>query len=72
MRFDLVRPYPSCPFRPDVVPYVRPDRMAAILHSVLVEGCTFTCHNAVTGAVDGDPYRPGLEGVTQRFLQKRP
>lgn len=51
-RYTLRQPCNNCPFRPDVKPYLRPDRAQEIARS-LREGGEFACHKT-TVPVDTD------------------
>jgi hypothetical protein len=44
MRFNLVRPCPHCPFRPDVAPFLHPARAEQIARDVVDREGTFACH----------------------------
>lgn len=47
MRMDLKRPCKNCPFRKDVVPFLRPARVRQILTDITVHDQSFVCHNTI-------------------------
>lgn len=51
--YRLKRPCKRCPFRSDIVPYIRGERAAEIART-LMEGATFTCHETTVDAGDED------------------
>lgn len=67
MHFDLKRPCKDCPFRKDVVGYLKKGRAQEILDAILREDQTFTCHKTITGEriedESGEPiaYAPGVK-----------
>jgi hypothetical protein len=54
MNFDLIRPCPKCPFRTDVTPYLRTDRVAEICDSMVNEDSTFACHKTTQFDDEGE------------------
>jgi len=44
MKFDLTHPCKDCPYRTDVVPYLKQDRAEEIIHEITENQKTFTCH----------------------------
>ena len=47
MHFSMTKPCHNCPFREDVTFYLDPRRARDILHAILEEDQTFTCHNTL-------------------------
>ena len=47
MKYDLVRPCPNCPFRADVLPFLRPGRIAEIVDSITKHDQPFACHETI-------------------------
>lgn len=56
---QLKRPCANCPFRTDVAPYLRPERITEIERSVIREQQDFPCHKTVD-------YSDGNEGRWER------
>lgn len=55
MNFDLKRPCKDCPFRTDVIPYLRPSRAREITDSLIRQQGTFSCHKTNDfGGDDGE------------------
>lgn len=50
----VAAPCGKCPFRRDVPIYLRLERRREIVHSVMVEGADFHCHQTVDYSEDGD------------------
>ncbi len=44
MNFDLTEPCESCPFRKDVKAYLPKERVKELLHTLIKQQGTFTCH----------------------------
>ncbi len=44
MKMDLRAPCANCPFRNDIAPYLRVDRVEEILESIVDRDATFSCH----------------------------
>lgn len=53
MNFDLVRPCTNCPFRTDVEPFIRLERIQGIVQSLLRDS-TFACHKTAHGEWDDE------------------
>lgn len=54
MNFDLIAPCPKCPFRTDVTPYLRTDRVIEICESLVEEDMSFSCHQTTQFDDDGE------------------
>jgi hypothetical protein len=61
MNFDLIAPCPKCPFRTDVRPYLRTDRVAEICESITDNDSSFPCHKTTTFDDEGDCIPTGKE-----------
>jgi len=55
MKMDLIRPCAQCPFRTDIPGFLSATRMRQILHAILREDATFSCHK--TNEYDHDGVR---------------
>lgn len=47
MKFDLKKPCDNCPFRSDRVFYLHEERVEEILHGMIEEQRTVTCHKTI-------------------------
>lgn len=54
MNFDLVAPCKHCPFRTDVTPYLRTDRVREICDSITDYDMTFACHKTTSHDDEGE------------------
>ena len=55
VNFNLHTPCKDCPFRTDVKPYLRPDRVMEICANIIERQQTFACHKTTEHDEDGDP-----------------
>ena len=53
--FGLKKPCNNCPFRTDVKPYLRTQRVVSILRSITEGDATFSCHKTTKHDDDGNP-----------------
>lgn len=63
MKFDLKRPCSQCPFRTDILPFLRPDRVKEICLELLINQGTFSCHK--TNEMLDDEQGEGITVETQ-------
>ena len=47
MKMELKRPCAECPFRADVLPYLKPERCEDILSVLFDQDGHFTCHKTL-------------------------
>lgn len=67
MKMDMITPCAQCPFRSDVIPYLRAARVEEIGEALLAQQLTFTCHKTLDDShfdqevdEDSEPlYQPG-------------
>lgn len=52
MKYDMVRPCASCPFRADIRPYLRRSRVKQILRDITQNQMTFACHKTLAPGDD--------------------
>jgi hypothetical protein len=55
MDFALRKPCNKCPFRTDVQPYLRTQRVVSILRSITEGDASFACHRTTAYDDDGEP-----------------
>jgi hypothetical protein len=65
MKTDLTTPCPDCPFRTDVNPYLRKERVHEICESIIDRQETFSCHKTIEHDYDDE----GEEIVNQEEAQ---
>lgn len=54
MNFDMVAPCPQCPFRTDVVPYLRTARVQDICNAITYHDQSFACHKTTKHDDEGE------------------
>jgi hypothetical protein len=50
----MTSPCPSCPFRTDIPPFLRPGRAAEILNALIEQDGSFQCHKTIDYSAVGD------------------
>ncbi|WP_109479206.1 DUF6283 family protein [Paraburkholderia sp. C35] len=53
MNFDLKKPCAQCPFRTDVEPYLRTERVEELCDAIVRHDKTFQCHKTLTHDDEG-------------------
>ena len=54
MNYDLTEPCPQCPFRTDIEPFLRYERVIELKEALLYRQGTFSCHKTNTHDEDGE------------------
>ena len=65
MKFDMKRPCAKCPFRNDITPYLRVDRIEEIIDAITRLQQTFACHETTVPSDSDDDDDDGEMIVTK-------